>query len=300
MDSLKTVVLIEDDPLDSDFFSSLIQGEYPNINIITYNSFEADMSLDLKPEETIVLLDLSIRGKDGLSFFTQYLKPNHFPTFVLSSSDNPQDITRSKDLGVLGFFQKEIGADKILEQFKAIINFIRFNHIKDFNTETINEKYIQEIKMNELLIDELRFEVSKLRNNQLYPKDFLSSNLKESDELFIKIAKSFSAGIYIYDIQKQTNLYMNKEYERITGFGIKEVNALSGENFLELFHPDDVDHVLSHMGEVSSAENDGIYKLEYRFKHKNGDWIKLMSLDRVFERDENGNVRSFIGSFFEI
>ena len=300
MDSLKTVVLIEDDPLDSDFYSGLIQGEYPHLNVIVYKNFDTDFSLNYRPEETIVFLDLSIQGQDGLSIYTQYLKTHHFPTFVLSSSDNPQDITRSKDLGILGFFQKEIGADKILEQFKSIINFVRLNHIKDFNVETVNEKYIQEIKMNELLIDELRYEVSKLRNNQLYPKDFLGSNLEASDELFIKIAKTFSGGIYIYDLVQQTNIYMNKEYKRITGFDIDEINSLSGERFMELFHPDDIDHVLSHMGELSSAESNRVFKLEYRFKHKNGEWIKVMSLDRVFDRNDKGEVISFIGSFFEV
>jgi PAS domain S-box-containing protein len=134
----------------------------------------------------------------------------------------------------------------------------------------------------------------------LYPGANSQLSLDESDALFAKIAKSFSAGIYIYDLNKRLNTYMNDEYTNITGHTLEEINSLGSDEFISFFHPDDLQAVLSHMEQVSTAVTDEVFKLEYRFKHKNGSWVKLLSLDRVFDRDKDNTPISFIGTFFSV
>lgn len=106
-------------------------------------------------------------------------------------------------------------------------------------------------------------------------------------------------GLYIFDLQKQTNLIINDEYSSITGWNLQEVNSM-GEQFLDLFHPDDKKAVLKHMQEVASSDEIVPYTLKYRFKHKEGHYITCMSYDTPFDWDTDGKLLKFVGAFVDI
>jgi two-component system CheB/CheR fusion protein len=93
---------------------------------------------------------------------------------------------------------------------------------------------------------------------------------------------------------------MNRQYQRLTGWSIEDLNAMDGEGFMDLFHPEDRSVVLAHMeGIVQAPDGDGV-EIEYRFKTKDGRWLWILSRDTVFARNEDGEVREFIGTFLDI
>ncbi|WP_162674443.1 PAS domain-containing sensor histidine kinase [Vibrio variabilis] len=113
--------------------------------------------------------------------------------------------------------------------------------------------------------------------------------------------QSSVTGIYVYDIQKQSNDFINRAYTKILGYEKDELNSFSGEEFLGLFHPDDLPRVLKHMESVINAqEMFEIHEIEYRFRAKDGRWVWCLSKDTPFETSENGSVTKFIGSFMDI
>jgi PAS domain-containing protein len=73
-----------------------------------------------------------------------------------------------------------------------------------------------------------------------------------------------------------------------------------GPSFTRLFHPTDLPRIRAHFQAIAHAEDNEVLEVEYRFRKKNGDWIWCVSRDTVFERDEQGAVRRFIGSFFDV
>jgi len=73
-----------------------------------------------------------------------------------------------------------------------------------------------------------------------------------------------------------------------------------GNKFTELFHPDDFKQLVKHMQIVSKDTEDNTHILEYRFKHKNGQWRWCLSYDTPFQRKVNGDVEKMIGSFIDI
>lgn len=298
--NLKHIVFIEDDPLDFEVYESAITEVDPNIILSCVERIDDDFRLKFSPLNTLVILDLNLRGIDGLDQYADFLRPNGFTTYVHTSSDNPSDIIRAKKLGIIGYFQKKTGRKNFIKQFNYIIAFYENNLIKElkFYADQLDKDSLLESKDKK--INSLTLEVSKLRSNTLYPDTKSNTLIRETDDLFIKIAKSFSAGIYIYDLEKNMNTYMNSCYSDITGFDLDEINALSADEFLQLFHPDDLDSLMEHMGEIINSQGSEVIKLEYRFRHKLGHWVRLLSLDRVFTRSEDGKAKSFIGSFFEI
>ncbi|ANQ49630.1 PAS domain S-box protein [Flammeovirga sp. MY04] len=115
-----------------------------------------------------------------------------------------------------------------------------------------------------------------------------------------KVDLNSQNGIYIYNIKTGTNSYLNKMYTSILGYNLDEVNSFSQAEFMDLFHPNDKEAIAKHMEDVINSKEGETFKIEYRFKAKNGEWIWCRSKDSGFEYDENGKLVSFIGSFIDI
>jgi PAS domain S-box-containing protein len=125
----------------------------------------------------------------------------------------------------------------------------------------------------------------------------LSMNI--SNEKFLrKLLGASINGIYIYDLKLGRNVYVNDQYTRITGYELEDINAMTGLQFFELFHPEDRPRVSEHFENISRGVETP--EIEYRFKIKEGGWIWCLSRDQIFDRSEDGSVWQIIGSFFEI
>ena len=107
-------------------------------------------------------------------------------------------------------------------------------------------------------------------------------------------------GVYIYSLQGGRNEYINSSYTRITGWELDEIQAMSAEAFMELFHPDDQATVQAHMQSVIQRPVGEAEEIEYRFKHKQGHWVWCKSRDVVVEQNSEGEPLLFMGSFTDI
>lgn len=107
-------------------------------------------------------------------------------------------------------------------------------------------------------------------------------------------------GVYIFDFVQNRNTFINQQYTNITGYTLEELNNMDSETFLSLFHPDEVNKVFKHMDQVKSLKSGESSTLHYRFKHKNGYWIKCYSNDILLEVSEDGTPLKMLGSFVDI
>lgn len=124
--------------------------------------------------------------------------------------------------------------------------------------------------------------------------DILSESFKD------KILDFSFSGIYVFDFLKGRNVYLNKQYSRLTGYTLEDINGLSRDEFFALFHPDDQIRVGQHIKKVSTASKGDIIEIEYRFKKADGSWMWCLSRDAVFEVDENKKPTQFMGAFTDI
>ncbi|BBP42519.1 CheR family methyltransferase [Thiosulfativibrio zosterae] len=109
-------------------------------------------------------------------------------------------------------------------------------------------------------------------------------------------------GIYIFDFNTTQNVYVNNNYTKITGYTMEQLNNLTDEAFLALFHPDDLDAVLEHMNQVKNGRLGEAFALKYRFKHRlTQEYVTLYSNDTVFETNPiTHQPNSMLGTFFEV
>ncbi|TKD63539.1 chemotaxis protein CheB [Flavobacterium sp. ASW18X] len=126
----------------------------------------------------------------------------------------------------------------------------------------------------------------------------LRSSLQKAKEFTSKITELSPSGIYIYDMEKGVNIYMNDGYTNILGYTSEDIAKLEDGEFFALFHPEDRASIEKHISKVAQGQPEN--KIEYRFRHKNGKYIWCYSIDSPFEFDDQGNVKSFFGVFLDI
>jgi len=173
------------------------------------------------------------------------------------------------------------------------------------STPEMEEVILHRIEMMQPLLDQVAIALEHARlyeeiQQNISERNQVEEALREHETFLHNVLSSSLNGVYIYDLEQRANIFVNRQYQRMTGWTIEELNAMSGEGFIGLFHPEDRSAVLAHIGDVAkAADGDGL-EIEYRFKTKDGRWLWLLSRDTVFERNENGEVRQFIGTFLDI
>lgn len=128
----------------------------------------------------------------------------------------------------------------------------------------------------------------------------LQKSLKENQLLLDKIDKNSFNGIYIYDIQKERNTFINKQYTNILGYTQEDIENTTPEAFLQNYHPEDFDSIIAYFAQMSQLQKGECLENVYRMRTKSGEWKWIYSKDTAFEYDHTGAMVSFMGAFVEI
>jgi DNA-binding NarL/FixJ family response regulator len=112
------ILLIEDNPGDVVLIQQILSAALPSVNIRVAMDGEHGLQMlrdaEFKPD--LVILDLNIPKIPGIAILAQ-CKPAA-PVVVFSSSSNPTEIERAKELGVREFIHKPID----FEEFERVVN----------------------------------------------------------------------------------------------------------------------------------------------------------------------------------
>ncbi len=123
----------------------------------------------------------------------------------------------------------------------------------------------------------------------------------KNQELFISaLADTSPAIFYVYDLESNSNVYVNSGIERLLGFSAKEIQDMGASVLTNLVRPDDFSEVVATHSKISSALDEDCFDIEYRVKHKDGTWRYLHNNERIFLRKKDGSVKQKIGIAFDI
>lgn len=106
-------------------------------------------------------------------------------------------------------------------------------------------------------------------------------------------------GVYVFDPARGVNVHVNAEYTRLTGYTADHFQAMDGEAFKALFHPEDRERVQDHLLRVLADGARQVREIEYRFRTVDGHWMWCHSRDSRMERGP-GDGPLLIGSFLDI
>jgi PAS domain S-box-containing protein len=147
-----------------------------------------------------------------------------------------------------------------------------------------------------------------LRRVTLNSQDIILANVRDINERkqaeaeiqakqhFIqRITDSSPSTIYIYDLEKQQNIYANHEIAAILGYSSQEIQEMGKNLFQTIIHPEDLEKVASGFQEIATAKDGEIQESEYRVRKADGEYCWLYSRDTVFTRNPYGDVTQFLG-----
>ncbi|HEY9881644.1 MAG TPA: PAS domain S-box protein, partial [Leptolyngbyaceae cyanobacterium] len=106
--------------------------------------------------------------------------------------------------------------------------------------------------------------------------------------------------LYIVDLERFANLYVNRQVETILGYTVAEVQAQGAQFFVTLVHPDDEPIVQAHFHQMLSDSERRVFELEYRARHADGTYRWLQAREMVFKRNSQGRAIQVLGMAVDV
>ncbi len=137
----KKIILAEDDPDDRMFFEDALQElNIPAELVIAEDGIVLMVTLDVivPPKPLIIFLDLNMPLKDGiecLKEIKQVPKLKEIPVVVFSTTDNPQTINLTYELGANLYIRKP-------NTFELLKKAIKITLSTDLDKQSPKEKYL--------------------------------------------------------------------------------------------------------------------------------------------------------------
>jgi PAS domain S-box-containing protein len=131
-------------------------------------------------------------------------------------------------------------------------------------------------------------------------KLFADTSGSRGEKFGWKAALCSLSGVYIYDLERGTNIFINPEYTHLTGYTLEDLKGLNRAEFFALFHPEDQARVSAHRQRLAQAPEDEVLAIDYRFKRADGQWIWYRSRDTVLERKVDGPARLLVGAVLDL
>ena len=125
-------------------------------------------------------------------------------------------------------------------------------------------------------------------------------DLRESASLMEKVANLTPNILYVYDLEKQYNVYSNRFIQEVLDYSEAELEEKNIQLFGKLLHPEDRYLVAEHHQNCLKLSQDDYLEVEYRMQDSEGNWHWLHSKDTVFERNEAGKPTQILGIIQDI
>jgi len=105
--------------------------------------------------------------------------------------------------------------------------------------------------------------------------------------------------IYIYDLEKNLTVYANEQTANFLGYDFSEIHAM-GNALHTLLHPDDRERAQEHFERCLAAVPGEVLEIEYRARHKTGEWRWLVSRNTRFFTDAANPGKQILGSATDV
>ncbi|MEG4014290.1 MULTISPECIES: PAS domain-containing sensor histidine kinase [unclassified Microcoleus] len=125
--------------------------------------------------------------------------------------------------------------------------------------------------------------------------------LQKQQDLLESIIKTIPNFLYIYDIEAQQNIYANVAVTAMLGYTPQELQDRGTEAISSLIHPDDMPKLIAGMQRLEKSANPHeTDDIDYRIKHKNGEWRWVHDRSTIFKRTPDGKMKQVIGSVLDM
>lgn len=116
---MQKIMIIEDDPMIREELSLLLENEGYQVILVTDFTDMTNQIRDCAPD--LVLLDLGLPGRDGLSLCARIRQNSSLPIIIVTSRDSSADEFRGLSLGSDDYITKPYDVPVLLARIKAVL-----------------------------------------------------------------------------------------------------------------------------------------------------------------------------------
>ncbi|WP_229747936.1 PAS domain-containing sensor histidine kinase [Marivita lacus] len=124
------------------------------------------------------------------------------------------------------------------------------------------------------------------------------TSLKTAQRRLEEVELGSRVGLWSLDLvtgESSTNVY----WAEMLGYDPDTMGTIGFEDWRALVHPDDVQKAVSGFNDCIAGTADR-FEIEYRMRHRNGQWIWVLGRGGVADRDPEGRVRQIAGVLLDI
>lgn len=126
------------------------------------------------------------------------------------------------------------------------------------------------------------------------PEGMPIDDLVETRDRFKAVLEGTNAGTWEWNIQKGETVY-NERWAEFLGYKLSELEPTNDQTWVNLVHPEDVAKSVQKL-QLCFDRTEEFYEVESRLKHKNGDWIWILSRGKVTEWTSEGKPLMMYGT----
>jgi hypothetical protein len=173
---------------------------------------------------------------------------------------------------------------KVIKDLEAIGEVVIENKIADKNGRlinvSINSSYFD--KENEIIMGFVR-DISEIKKKELDLKNIIEGT---------------HAGTWQWNIQENLQI-VNDHWAQMLGYTVEELSPLTTEKWQSLMHPEDLKKLEGYLDQHFEGKIEQ-FECECRFKHKNNNWVWVLSRGRVLEWSRTGEPLVMFGTLLDI
>lgn len=257
----KTILLVEDEVFIALDESQTIK-QFGYEVVIAYSGEKAIDIVEKNKNISLILMDIDLgRAMDGTETARRILANNSIPIVFLTSHNEKEMVDKVHNITRYGYILKNSG---------------------DFVLQSSIEMAFELFETNKML--------EKAKNDLSERNKFTESLLNLNPDI-----------IYIYDINKQKNIYSNDGIQKVLGYSVEEIHQIENQLIPFLMHPDDL-KVYSEkiIPKYSYVKDNEPVIHQYRMKNKNGEWHWLQSKEIIYKRLDDGKPCQIFGVVHDI
>lgn len=192
-------------------------------------------------------------------------------------------------LNIVG--QSEIGARDI-----TLLSYIRGQSLKKFILGFSQDP--EKISIINAEIDLLLLGASTTSAD--YFIDLLRNQIAEQSKLASKLIEASPAITFLFDTVNNRQVFISGKVLEVLGYTPDELVQMNSNFLLQLIHPRDLEGLIQHIQNILKENSNETTEVEFRFKHKDGNYRWLRTYEVIFSRDGNGQPELILGKTFEI
>ncbi|MEB3337499.1 MAG: ATP-binding protein [Leptolyngbyaceae bacterium] len=268
----RTILIVDDTPHDREAYRRYLLAE----KAFTYTIWEqesAQEALALCQEKLPdgILLDFLLPDQDGLEFLTELQAQtgdNCPPVIMITGQGN--EMLAAKAI-------KE-GAEDYLVKHQMTPDSLRLAmHTAIASTE---------------LRQQLKRSIERERS--------VEAALRERQHFIQRVTDTVPGIVYVYDLLQQQHIYTNQQLTEILGYPSESIQAMGTTFCPQLMHPEDWNRLSDQLNSIASLQEGEVIELEYRMRHRNGEWHWFSDRVTVFTRTATGVPHQILGCAIDV